>query len=174
MLTINKKITINDHLLKKLTCGDFIKTHDNNLNSFFYDSKNKTKDGKQIVGVIINKFELQGNLLYKDILHNGLINRYDTNLFLYASQKDNYVDFRIIYMTNQPDFSKQNKPVIIKNGELKTEIKFLVNYIDYVDESSISWFDLNNQIAESFNRSIYDFYTWLKIESKIDSSYEKV
>jgi len=172
--TINKKITINDYLLKKLTCGEFIKTHENNLNSFFYDSKNKTQDGSPIMGVIIDKFELYGSLVYKDILHNGLINKYDTNLFLYANQKNNYVDFRIIYMTQQPEFNKQNKPVVIKNGDTKTEIQLNVNFIDYIDESTINWFDLNNNIAESFNRSIYDFYNWLKTESKIHCSFEKI
>jgi hypothetical protein len=172
--TINKKIIINDYLLKKLTCGDFIKTHDNNLNSFFYDSKNKTQDGNPIVGVIIDKFELRGSLVYKDILHNGLINKYDTNLFLYANQKNDYVDFRIIYMSQQPDFNKQNKLVVVKNGDIKTELQFTINFIDYVDESTISWFNLNNDIAESFNRSIYDFYSWLKTESRIECSFEKI
>lgn len=174
MQNITKKITINDYLLKKLTCGDFIQTHEVDSNAFFYDSQNKTQDGKPIIGVIIDKFELYGSLVYKDILHNGLINKYDTNLFLYASQKSNYVDFRVIYMTQQPEFNKQNKPVVIKNNELKTEINFLINYIDYIDESSISWFDLNNEIYESFNRSIYDFYNWIKHEVKIDCSFEKI
>jgi hypothetical protein len=171
---ITKKITINDYLLKKLTCGDFIQTHEVDSSAFFYDSQNKTFDGKPIIGVIVDKFELYGSLVYKDILHNGLINRYDSNLFLYANQKSNYVDFRVIYMTQQPEFNKQNKPVVIKNNDVKTEVSFMINYIDYIDESSISWFDLNNEIYESFNRSIYDFYNWIKHEVKIDCSFEKI
>ena len=172
--TINKKITINDFLLKKLTCGDFIQTHEVDSNAFFYDSQNKTSEGKPIVGVIIDKFELYGNLVYKDILHNGLINKYDTNVFLYATQKTGYIDFRIIYMTQNPDFNKQNKLVIINNGNIKTQVDFEISKIDYVNESSINWFNLNNQIYETFNRSIYDFYNWLKSEVKIDASFEKL
>lgn len=168
-----KEISINDFLLKKLTCGDFIQTYDDKSNAFFYDASNKNV--KPILGVIIDKFELSGTLVYKDILHNGLINQYDTNLFLYASQKTNYVDFRMIYVSQRPtDFIKQQKPVVIKNGDIKTEIKFLIKNIDYVDQSIITWFDLNNQISDSFNRSTYDFYNWLKSEIKIDASFEKI
>lgn len=166
-----KEISINDFLLKKLTCGDFIQTYDDKSNAFFYDAKNKIN--KPILGVVIDKFELYGNLVYKDILHDGLINQYDTNLFLYASQKKDYVDFRMIYMSQSPELLKQQKPIVIKNGNDKKEIKFLIKKIDYVDESVISWFDLNNKISDSFNRSIFDFYNWIKAETKIDVSFEK-
>lgn len=174
MQKIVKKIIINDFLLKKLTCGDFIETCDVESGAFFYDSKNKTSEGKPIVGVIIDKFELYGSLVYKDLLHNGLINKYDTNLFMYANQKNGYVDFKIIYMSQYPEFNKQNKPIIIKNNDIKTELNFLIQSIDYVDESYISWFNLNNEIYETFNRSIYDFYNWIKHEVKIDCEFEKL
>lgn len=165
---------INDFLLKKLTSGDFLQSQEDQTNTFFYDSQNKFQNGKPIVGFIIEKFELQGSLIYKDILHNGIINKYDTNVFLYATQKTDYIDFRIIYMTQNPDFNKQNKLVIINNGNIKTQVDFEISKIDYVNESSINWFNLNNQIYETFNRSIYDFYNWLKSEVKIDASFEKL
>jgi len=167
-------VFINDFLLKKLTSGDFLQSQEDQTNTFFYDSRNKFQNGKPIVGFIIEKFELQGSLIYKDILHNGIINKYDTNVFLYATQKTGYIDFRIIYMTQNPDFNKQNKLVIINNGNIKTQVDFEISKIDYANESSINWFNLNNQIYETFNRSIYDFYNWLKSEVKIDASFEKL